>query len=327
MKAIAVLVARIFACRVTDGSVVTAPLFQTRVNVILVGRFIVTDGMATAYYADNAPRYGGLGQATPTEVDNGFRLNADAANFPVIPWMQNGVMYQSFPDRFRNGTPDNDPSPTDPRYAYPAPANATPQQIQDAANAQILDMKWIDLPEGYCRGYDSPATPCTQSPQGRDYFGGDLKGVDDKLDYLKSVGVTILYFNPIFESGSNHGYDTRDYQTIEHYFGNNATFKKLVEDANWRGIRIVLDGGLPQWDPGGVVLTRVDGTHWTITLTGKETTQIEYKYTLGDWDHVEKDGTCGEISNRQLTLSYGSTGTQVVNDTVPNWRNVAPCGN
>ena len=51
-----------------------------------------------------------------------------------------------------------------------------------------------------------------------------------------------------------------------------------------------LDGGQPQWDPGGVVLTRVDATHWTITLTGKEGTQIEYKYTLGDWEHVEKDG-------------------------------------
>jgi hypothetical protein len=88
-----------------------------------------------------------------------------------------------------------------------------------------------------------------------------------------------------------------------------------------------LDGGLPEWNPGGVVLTRVDATTWTIALTGKEGTQIEYKYTLGDWDHVEKDGACGEIANRQLTLSYGATGTQNVNDTVLNWRNVSPCGN
>ena len=88
-----------------------------------------------------------------------------------------------------------------------------------------------------------------------------------------------------------------------------------------------LDGGLPQWDPGGVVLTRVDATHWTITLTGKEGVQIEYKYTLGSWDYVEKDSSCGEVSNRQLTLSYGSNGIQDVNDTVQNWRNVAPCGN
>ncbi|MFL5805436.1 MAG: alpha-amylase family glycosyl hydrolase, partial [Roseiflexaceae bacterium] len=88
-----------------------------------------------------------------------------------------------------------------------------------------------------------------------------------------------------------------------------------------------LDGNLPQWDPAGVVLTRVDATHWTITLTGKEATQIEYKYALGSWDYVEKDGGCGEIANRQLTLSYGSSGVQQVNDSVLNWRNVAPCGN
>jgi hypothetical protein len=88
-----------------------------------------------------------------------------------------------------------------------------------------------------------------------------------------------------------------------------------------------LDGGHPQWDPGGVALTRVDATTWTIMFTGREGTQIEYKYALGSWDYVEKDGICAETGNRQLTLSYGATGTQVVNDTVPNWRNVAPCGN
>jgi hypothetical protein len=88
-----------------------------------------------------------------------------------------------------------------------------------------------------------------------------------------------------------------------------------------------LDGGLPEWNPGGVALTRVDATTWTITFTGKESTQIEYKYALGSWDYVEKDNVCGEIPNRQLMLSYGATGTQVVNDTVLNWRNVSPCGN
>jgi hypothetical protein len=87
-----------------------------------------------------------------------------------------------------------------------------------------------------------------------------------------------------------------------------------------------LDGNLPQWNPSGVSLHQVDGTHWTISLTGKEFTQIEYKYTLGSWDFVEKSTACAEISNRQLTLSYGSSGTQSVNDTVANWRNVAPCG-
>jgi hypothetical protein len=85
----------------------------------------------------------------------------------------------------------------------------------------------------------------------------------------------------------------------------------------------LLDGGLPQGG-SGVALTRVDATHWTITFTGDETTQLEYKYTLGDWD--ERDSGCAAIANRQLTLSYGATGIQAVNDVVANWQNVAPCG-
>jgi fibronectin type 3 domain-containing protein len=103
-------------------------------------------------------------------------------------------------------------------------------------------------------------------------------------------------------------------------------------DATGRSVYVAgtlnrLDPPGPEWDPAGVVLTRTDATHWRITLHGLEGTQLEYKYTLGDWDHVEKDGACGEIANRQLELSYGSSGTQAINDTVPNWRNVAPCGN
>ena len=88
----------------------------------------------------------------------------------------------------------------------------------------------------------------------------------------------------------------------------------------------LLDGGLPQWDPGATALTKVDGTHWTITLTGNEGVQIQYKYTLGSWDYVEKGTVCDEIANRQLTLTYGTNGNQTETDTVPNWRNVAPCG-
>jgi hypothetical protein len=103
-------------------------------------------------------------------------------------------------------------------------------------------------------------------------------------------------------------------------------------DATGRQVSIAgfldrLDGGLPQWNPGGVVLARADATHWTITFTGKEGTQLEYKYALGSWDFVEKDDACGEVGNRQLTLAYGSGGVQAVNDAVQNWRNVAPCGN
>ena len=88
-----------------------------------------------------------------------------------------------------------------------------------------------------------------------------------------------------------------------------------------------LDGNLPSWDAGGVLLSQVDDTHWVITLTGLDTTQIEYKYTLGSWDFVEKGALCDELANRTLTLNFGSSGIQIVNDIVLNWRKEAPCDN
>jgi glycosidase len=264
-------------------------------------RFIIADGSATAYYSDNGPRYGGLGQATPSEVDNGFRLNVVDPKFKVIPWMQNGVMYQIFPDRFRNGSPDNDPLPTDPRYDYPAPPNASPQQVTAAADAQIQLRKWNTLPEGFCRGYTSPATACAESPKGRDYFGGDLKGIDDKLDYLKSVGITILYLNPIFESGSNHGYDTRDYLQISRYFGGNGYFKKLAKDAEARGIKIVLDGVFNHLSSDSPFFDRYH--HYT-TVGACEDTGSPYRSWFNFHDVTPGTGVCADSQNRPNAATY-----------------------
>ncbi len=79
--------------------------------------------------------------------------------------------------------------------------------------------------------------------------------------------------------------------------------------------------------PAGVVMTKVDDTHWTVTLHGIEGTNIGYKYVLGDWNYVEKDASCAEISDRPLTVSFGQDGTQTVEDVVLNWRNVDTCPN
>lgn len=74
------------------------------------------------------------------------------------------------------------------------------------------------------------------------FFGGDLKGIIDKIPYLQQLGVTALYLNPIFDSPSNHKYDTRDYLQIAPEFGNVWTFKNLIEQLHHAGIRIIIDG-------------------------------------------------------------------------------------
>lgn len=203
-------------------------------------RFIVRDGTATAYYADNTPALdGGLGAASADAVDNSYALMFYTPGFSAPNWASHAVIYQIFPDRFRNGRANNDPHTGDPRYADP-----------------VLRLPWGTLPEGYCRNYADAATTCpwrfdpqppassptVEQPRGRDYMGGDLKGVDQELDYLKVLGVNTLYFNPIFDSASDHGYDTQDYTKIDPYFGTQKDWDNLVKHANQLGIRILLDG-------------------------------------------------------------------------------------
>jgi glycosidase len=203
-------------------------------------RFIVHDGSATAYYADDTPALdGGLGAPTADVVDNSYALMFYTPGFSAPNWASGAVIYQIFPDRFRNGRASNDPHTGDPRYADP-----------------VLSLPWGTLPEGYCRNYADAATSCPwrfdpnppvssptiEQPRGRDYMGGDLKGVDQELDYLQALGVNTLYFNPIFDSASDHGYDTQDYTKIDPYFGTQKDWDNLVKHANQLGIRIILDG-------------------------------------------------------------------------------------
>ncbi len=75
-----------------------------------------------------------------------------------------------------------------------------------------------------------------------DFFGGNLKGIEEKLDYLKGLGVTALYLNPIFEAHSNHRYDTANYEKIDPFLGTEQDFRSLCAAAHKRGIKVMLDG-------------------------------------------------------------------------------------
>ena len=203
-------------------------------------RFIVSDGTDTDYYNDNTPALdGGIGSTTEDVVDQSWALMLHEPGFTAPEWASDAVIYQIFPDRFRNGRSNNDPDTGDVRYDDP-----------------VLELPWGTGPEGYCRNYADGATNCPwrfdttppadsptrEQPRGRDYFGGDLKGVDQQLDYLATLGVNTIYFNPIFDAGSNHSYDTQDYTRIDPYFGTQKDWDNLVSHADELGIRIVLDG-------------------------------------------------------------------------------------
>src|SRR5262249_29760969 len=79
---------------------------------------------------------------------------------------------------------------------------------------------------------------------GNDFFGGDLAGIIDKLDYIKDLGANTLYLTPIFRAVSNHKYDTADYRHVDPHFGSDAAFERLTRAAKKRDIRVLLDTSL-----------------------------------------------------------------------------------
>lgn len=132
---------------------------------------------------------------------------------PTPAWFGQGVTYQIFPDRFRRTS------------------------VPDVGG--MVGRRWV-----HDNWSDQPVFLPDEQGQitNRDFFGGSLAGITEKLDYLKSLSVSTLYLNPIFEADSNHRYNTADYHAIDPLLGSEEDFRTLCREAHARGIHIILDG-------------------------------------------------------------------------------------
>ena len=114
----------------------------------------------------------------------------------------------------------------------------TPKWVHDSVFYQIF-------PERFCNGdpaNDPPGVvPWGSPPTFDNFMGGDLAGVLQRLDYLEDLGVSAIYFNPIFEARSNHKYDHGDYLKVDPHFGSNQLMRDLTEEMHRRGMRVILD--------------------------------------------------------------------------------------
>ena len=191
-----------------DGDYWSVALQTPATPDTLYYRFLVQDGGAGAAYEDDRTRDGGVGEAQSGPNDNDYLITAYDPHWTIPAWMADAVIYQIFPDRFNNGDPAND-----------RPAG---QAVYDGSSSRS---SWDAAPQG-----------------NSEFYGGDLQGVINKLDYLQSLGVTVLYFNPIFDAASNHGYDTRNYNKLAAWFGDTATFDRLIAETKRRNMHIILDG-------------------------------------------------------------------------------------
>ena len=164
------------------------------------------------YYGNNQEELGGSGCVYDSNPKY-FQITV-YKDFKVPKWYKEGIIYQIFVDRFYNGNENG--------------------RVDNPKSNSFIYGRWDDKPM-YIK--DSSGNILRW-----DFFGGNLNGVIKKLPYLKALGVSIIYLNPIFESSSNHKYNTGDYKNIDAMFGNDKVFKRLCDKAHEIGIKIILDG-------------------------------------------------------------------------------------
>lgn len=158
---------------------------------------------------------GGLGYQYVNEASiNWYQITCYEREDNAPNWYQDAIVYQIFPDRFYNGNPKKEVNhPKKNSFLYGTEEDL-PLYIKDSKGDII---RW-------------------------DFYGGNLKGIEAKIPYLKELGVTVLYLNPIFEATSNHRYDTNDYFKIDPVLGTNDDFLDLVNELHKNDMRIILDG-------------------------------------------------------------------------------------
>lgn len=160
--------------------------------------------------ADGLWHYSASGPSNTVPLDStDFRILAD---YHTPRWLENAVFYQIFPDRFANGSKANDPQPEDFEYHGRRP-----------------------------RTYEWEAQPDPEQPFPLVFYGGDLPGIESRLDYLEYLGINACYLTPIFTAYSNHKYDVADYDQVDPHFGGNDALITLRKTLNARGMRLILD--------------------------------------------------------------------------------------
>ena len=164
------------------------------------------------YYGNNEKSLGGEGKIYYNNPKM-YQITVYKENF-IPKWYKEGIIYQIFVDRFYNGNDD--------------------KKVNNPKKNSFIYGNWSDEPM-YIKDMRGNIIRW-------DFYGGNLRGIIKKLSYLKELGITIIYLNPIFESSSCHKYDTGDYEKIDSMFGTEEDFKELCSEARKNGIRIILDG-------------------------------------------------------------------------------------
>lgn len=160
----------------------------------------------------------------------------DQAVFSAPDWLSGGVIYQIFMDRFYNGDASKNQDFSEEYYRNSRTLPPKGKHLPKHREYFHFVDDWYDV-----AGLKQSPWQAEGTPDWWSFYGGDIPGVRQKLDYLADLGVNIIYFNPLWEAKSNHKYDAADFAKVDPHFGSEAELKELVEAAHARGMKVILD--------------------------------------------------------------------------------------
>ncbi len=244
-----------------NGDVIYKAIFKTPKDPAVIWYHFVLESFDEKYfYSISDNRSGGEGVL----VDNSprsYQLTVyEKDSTPA--WFKEGIAYQIFPDRFNRGSD------------YEERKNSVIAKSEGKDSGKVFVDDWNKTPR-----YDRTGSGEVNN---YDFFGGTLKGIEEKLEYLKSLNVTLIYLNPIFEARSNHRYDTGDYKKIDTLLGDEKSFESLIKSAKKLGIGIVLDGVFSHQGADSIYFNKYNNYDSVGAYNSKESKYYDW-YSFEKW--------------------------------------------
>lgn len=258
--------------------------------------FALLSGTYMTIYADDDGNYG-KGMVTDLTNVKPYDLVVYKDGFETPDWMKNAVIYQIFPDRFYNGDTSNDFAQTSSRgevdYEYISDWNTLPENPEQETEEKM-------------DAYKATGAYVGDGNWSNEIYGGDLKGITERIDYLKALGVNVIYLNPVFASISSHRYDTSDYNKIDPILGDLGDFEELTKVAEENGMHVVLDGVFNHVSDDSKYFDR----YYKYLEAGTDKIGA-YPYWAYVYDTMAEqnvsEGTAKDIAKKYFTDNYGIT--------------------
>jgi glycosidase len=234
----------------TEYDVWKVTLTMPSATTVYYYKFHIFKGSTNGWYSDDYlddndnVNKDGTGAASDGEPFNSFQITVYDPNFTTPTWLQNANVYHILPDRFRNGDQTNDYCRTGGTTGCPTYYGSQQAFTYNLWNTQICDPR-------------SQTSGC-YGEYSNQFYGGDLLGIQNELDYIQGLGIDTIYMNPIFSARSYHRYDTDNYLHIDAALGGDQAFTTLQTEMNRRGMQIILDGVFNHASSDGMYFDRYD---------------------------------------------------------------------